>query len=258
MKARYPKTGFGSAKSKRWSCIALLLQDIQNAGVKDQHEGYMTEHLKICKHVGWTLIVIGVIDVGFMIYCIIHEISYSSSLNIFAVVAGILLLRGSLGTARIVAWFSAFMFAGLLLGSVIVFPWMRPLDYWLLTFYKNPLGSLLSIVVAAVLLFWLFWVYRNLRSPAVLEARAAIGQRVGVPRSAFIAGSALTILMAVLLQLSLKGESAEKAVRLATQQHGSQYKYFVSSINWAGHHVSARLTAYNEKASKKVLIEWEE
>jgi hypothetical protein len=36
MKARYPKTGFGSAKSKRRSCIALLLQDIQKTGVKDQ------------------------------------------------------------------------------------------------------------------------------------------------------------------------------------------------------------------------------
>lgn len=218
----------------------------------------MTEHLKICKHVGWTLVVIGVIDIGIMIYCIVNEISYSSSLNIFAVVAGILLLRGSLVTARIVTWFSAFMFSGLLLGSVIVFPWMRPLDYWLLTFHKDPSGSLLSIVVGAALLFWLFWVYRQLRSPAVMEARAAAGQRVGVPRSAFFAGSALAILMAVLLQLSLKGDSTEKAVRLATQQHGSQYKYFVSSINWAGHHVSARLTAYNDKESKEVRIEWKE
>lgn len=218
----------------------------------------MTEHHKICKHVGWTLVLIGVIDIGFMIYCIVHEISYSSSLNIFAVVAGILLLRGSLGAVRIVTWFSAFMFAGLLLGSIFVFPWMRPLDYWLLTFHKDPLSSLLSIVVAAALLFWLFWVYRKLRSPAVIEARAAIGQKVGVPKSAFLAGSALAILMAVLMQISLKGESAEKAVRLATQKHGSQYKYFVSSINWAGNHVSARLTGYNDKESKEVRIEWEE
>jgi hypothetical protein len=218
----------------------------------------MTEYLKILKHVGWTLVVIGVLDIGFMVYCIVNQISYSSSLNIFAVIAGILLLRGSLGTARIVTWFSAFVLAGLVLGSFIVFPWLRPLDYWLLTFRGDPLGFLLSIVVGVALLFWLFWVYKKLRSPIVMEARAAAGHRVGVPRSAFLSGSAIAIFMAVLLQLTLKGDSAEKALLLAAQQHGSQYKYFVSGINWTGHHISARLTAYNDKESKEIRIEWEE
>ena len=48
------------------------------------------EHLRILKHVGLTLVVLGVIDIGLLIYCIANQISYSSSLNIFAVVAGML------------------------------------------------------------------------------------------------------------------------------------------------------------------------
>ena len=216
----------------------------------------MTEHLKILNHVGLVLVVIGVVDIGLMIYCIINEINYSSSLNIFAVAAGILLFKGSLRTARVVTWFSAFMFAGLCLASVIVFPWLRPLDYWLLYYHKNPFGSLLSISFAVALLYFLFWIYKKLRSPGVLKAMAEAGQKVGFPKSAFLTGSALAILMAVLLQLALKGDSAEKADHIATQQHGSQYKYFVTGINWNGNHVSAQLTAYNEQETKQVKIEW--
>jgi hypothetical protein len=217
----------------------------------------MAEHLRILTRVGWLLIVVGVLDIGFMIYCIANQMSYSSSLNIFAVIAGILLLKGSLGAARIVTWFSAFMFSGFLVGSLVVFPWLQPMEYWLLTFRADPLGALASIVLIPAVLSVLFWVYRELSSPQVLEARAVAGHKPGVPRSAFAAGTALAVLMAVLLQLTLKGESAEEAVRLAREQYGSEYQYFVSSINWTGRHVSARLTGYNDTASKEIEVEWE-
>ncbi|WP_129647633.1 hypothetical protein [Peristeroidobacter agariperforans] len=192
-----------------------------------------------------------------MIYCITNQMSYSSSLNIFTVVAGIFLVRGSLDTARIVTWFSAFMLSGFLLGSLIISPWLQPLEYWLITFREDPLSSLGSMVLLPAVLFMLFWVYRELRSPPVLEARATAGHKSGAPRLAFLAGSVLAVVMAVMLQLTLKGESAEKAVRLAAEQHGAEYRYFVSSINWAGRHVSARLTAYNDKETKEVAVEWE-
>lgn len=217
----------------------------------------MAEYLRTLRRVGWLLVIVGVLDIGFMIYCIANHMSYSSSPNIFAVVAGILLLRGSLGAARIVTWFSAFMLSGFLLGALIIFPWMQPLDYWLLTFREKPVGPLFSIALLVVLLLFLFWVYRELRSPVVVEARVAAGHRGGVPRSAFATGSSLAILLAVMLQLTLRGESAERAARLAAERHGADYRYFVSSINWAGDHVAARLTAYNEKESKEVEVEWE-
>jgi hypothetical protein len=203
-------------------------------------------------------VVVGALDIGFMIYCITNRISYSSSLNIFAVVAGILLLRGSLGTARVVTWFSAFMLSAFLLGVFMVFPWLQPLDYWLLKVRESPWSFVLSIVLAAVVLGWMFWIYRQLRLPLVMEARVAAGHKPGVPTSAFVAGGALAVFMGVMLQLTLKGESAEKAVRIAAQEYGNEYKYFVSSINWTGSHVFARLTAYNDKESKEVEVRWEQ
>ena len=57
---------------------------------------------------GMALLIVGIIDIGIMIYCIANEIHYSSSFNIFAVIAGILLIRGGVKSARIIRWFSIF------------------------------------------------------------------------------------------------------------------------------------------------------
>lgn len=195
----------------------------------------MAEHLQILRRVGWALVIIGVLDIGFMVYCIVNRMNYSSSLNVFAVGAGVFLLS-----------------------ALIVFPWMWPLDYWLLTLRQEPLGFVFSILLLVAMLLALFWVYRTLRAPPVLAARAAAGQSTDVPKSAFVSGCVLAIGLAVLLQFTLKGETAEKAVRLATEQYGADYTYVISSIHWSGGHVSARLTAFNPKESREVEIEWED
>src|SRR5262245_12056942 len=135
----------------------------------------MNESLRVLRRVGWLLIAIGVIDIGIMIYCFINEMDYSSSLNIFAAIAGIFLVRGYLGAARIVTWFSAFMFSALLLSLLIVVPWIQPLDYWMWILRTHLLSA--AVYTAFLIAFFvvMFWIYRQLRLPAVVEARAAAG-----------------------------------------------------------------------------------
>jgi len=60
-------------------------------------------HLFILKRIGWVLLVIGLVDIGVMVYCIANGFAYSSSLNIFAVVGGAFLVRGSLYDCRVCA-----------------------------------------------------------------------------------------------------------------------------------------------------------
>jgi hypothetical protein len=60
------------------------------------------QHIPILKCVGGVLLIVGLVDIAVMIYCIANRISYSSSFNIFAVVAGIFLLRGNLRAASLV------------------------------------------------------------------------------------------------------------------------------------------------------------
>ena len=123
-------------------------------------------------------------------------------------------------------------------------------------FRDNPWGLFFSLVSSAAVMLLLFWVYRQLRSSAVEQVRAAAGHRTGVPVSAFVAGCGLAIALAILLQLTLKGDTAKQAIHLATRQYGSEYKYFVSGINWSGNGIHAQLVAYNDHESKKVVVEW--
>lgn len=53
------------------------------------------------RQAGAVLILVGIIDVLWMLYCVIvRHVSYSSSINLFAIVAGIFIYRGSARAAR--------------------------------------------------------------------------------------------------------------------------------------------------------------
>ena len=215
-------------------------------------------HQIVLHRVGWTLIVIGVLDVALMVYCIANNLGYSSSLNIFAVIAGVYLIRGHLGAVRVVTWFSAFYLSGFLLALVFLFPWLRPLDYWRISFLRSPTGFLVSALASFVVLGVIAWVYSQLRSPAVVRARETAGQPGRAPISAFLAGGVLVLVLAVASHVMLHGEAAQKALSLAAAQHGAQYRYFVSGMNWSGGHVRASLVAYNEQETKDIQVEWGE
>lgn len=216
----------------------------------------MEDYHLILKRVGWALIVVGIVDIGFMIYCIVHGISYSSSFNIFAVVAGALFLRGHLGTVRVVTWFSAFMLVGFVGVMLLFVPFVNPLDLWLIQLRLHTLNTLMSLVLGLFAVGFVYWVYRQLRSPAVVQARVAVGHSASAPKWAFVAGALLVLTLTVAMQFSLRGEAGKRAVQLAEAKMGPNYRYAVSSMNWSGEHGSSRITAYNDHEIKSVDVQW--
>ena len=84
------------------------------------------EYLSPLRRAGKVLLVVGLLDIGVMIYCIVNDVSYASSFNIFAVIAGLLLIQGSLKAASVVRWFSLFM-ASALVSVAVVSPALQPL-----------------------------------------------------------------------------------------------------------------------------------
>jgi hypothetical protein len=216
------------------------------------------EYRAVTRRVGAVLVVIGLLDIGLMIYCIATGQSYSSSLNIFAVVAGIFLFKGHLGAVRLVSWFSAFLFSGFSVGLLALFPWYLPQDYELLVLRAHPIAVLTMALFFLAVVYALLWVYKQLRSPAVLARRAAAGHSTRPPIMAFAAATAIVLFVSVMMQATVNGESGEKAQRLARQKYGPQFKYFVSRMSWSNDHVSAWLTAYNEQESKQVEVEWDQ
>lgn len=220
-----------------------------------------TQHAPILKRVGTILLIVGLIDIAVMIYCIANRISYSSSFNIFAVIAGIFLLRGSLRAASLVRWIAVFMLAAFG-GLLIVWPFMQPFSLTLMQLRLNPGTSFASFMLMAFTLGLLAWLIRELGRKPVLSARASAGRKQRDMRIPAAAGVGLVIVMNIFMAVLLGGESANRAKSIAEQQVGPGYRLHVSSLNIAknnrGTFATGVVTAWNDSEIRDIPVHWEE
>lgn len=220
-----------------------------------------TDHNTILRNVGRALIAVGVIDIAIMIYCIINRTAYSSSFNIFAVVGGFFLVRGSLRAATVVRWFSVFLLAGFL-ALPFAWPFIQPTGLTFTQFRLNPIGSLASIVIGILLLAVLFWVARQLSQNSVQEAQAIAGRKLGSLYIPVAAGIGTVLALVVFLNMFRGGETAARAKSMAEQTLGQNYRYHVSSLNIQknnrGTFVNGMVVAWNETEIKNFPVQWSE
>jgi hypothetical protein len=217
----------------------------------------MHQHQSVLRRVGWLLIAIGCVDIAFMIYCIANAWNYSSSFNIFSVVAGILLIRGSLKTARVIAWFLAFFLAGF--GAMLIaLPFLQPLDLSMAQVRSNLPVAAVALAIYSIVLALLVWIYIQLRSPDVLKASLSAGLKTSAPKSAFVLGMGLVATLAVAMQFMAHSKSAAKAVQLAREQVGPGYRFHLAGMRWTGNQISADVTAYNELQVKTLTVKWQQ
>jgi hypothetical protein len=215
----------------------------------------------ILKRAGFVLVAVGLIDIGWMVYCIVNRIAYSSSLNLFAVIAGVLLIRGGLKTAGIVRWL-AFLAVSALVGVAVILPFLRPIDLWLAEIRFRTLSVVTSSVVMIALAAALYWVARELGREPVQIARDAAGLKRSSMRVPVLCGGGLVVLLSVVLTIFLNGESADRAKREAASQVGPGFSLHVTSlyINESGRHksVSAVVAAWNDEEVRDIPVHWEE
>jgi len=220
-----------------------------------------TQHIPILKRVGAVLLAVGLVDIAVMIYCIANQISYSSSFNIFAVAAGIFLLRGSLRAASIVRWFAAFMLAAFV-ALLIAWPFMQPVALTLTQLRLNPGTSFAVFGFMVFVLGLLVWLIRELGHETVMAARAGAGIKQRDMRIPAAVGVGLVVVMGIFMALLLGGESADRAKSLAEKQVGPGYRLHVTSLNIAtndqGTFVSGVVTAWNDNEIRNLSVHWEE
>lgn len=221
----------------------------------------MNEHLPILKRVGKALIIVGLVDIGVMIYCIANGISYSSSFNIFAVIAGFFLLRGSLRAATIVTWFAA-LFVVMLVGLPLAYPFVQPLELTWLQMRLYPGTFAMSAAMWAFVVGLLYWVLTELSRKPVLVAREQAGKKACSLRMPLALGGLVLIVLAIAIPKGLESETGHLAKTKAMEQLGPGYKYVVSGLHISasqqGKFVSAMVTAYNDKEIRLVPVEWSE
>lgn len=204
---------------------------------------------------GIVLLVIGIIDIGAMAYCITNNITYSSSFNIFAVIAGIFLMRGSVKAARIVRWISVFFIVGAI-GVLVLMPLSMPLQLLITQAKLDPFGTFASHAMSIIFICVLIWLYMQLSTQGALKSFEQASYGTGQPKSAFIAAVGLLVVVQVLLGMMFNSDSAEKAKTLAREQLGPGYEYHINSISTSGGNGAATVTAYNSDEIKNIQVRW--
>ncbi|MEO1446256.1 MAG: hypothetical protein AAFV46_08475 [Cyanobacteria bacterium J06635_11] len=218
----------------------------------------MDSYRTILKRVGLVLIGIGTIDIAYMVHLLLQGQRYSSWFNIFAVVAGVFLLRGNLRAIHIITWVAAFMFAHLVSNLAILLPFVKPAELWAIEFRLDPVGLALSLLIRIMAIALLFWVYTQLRTAPVVAASARTGNSATTPKLAFVLGVTLVAIPVGILHITRGSAAGNKAVEIAQTQYGEDYKYHITAMSWSDGQVRASLTAYNAQEIKPVQVEWQQ
>jgi hypothetical protein len=191
---------------------------------------------RVFRKVGTVVIVVGLIDVGIMLVAIANRQFYSLGLNIFAVIAGVLLLCGNAGTAKKVLSYTAFF-----LGALLTFPVAAvmsfPLDF-LPVYCVVDWSGLLELLIQIALGLWMF---RELTSVVEFEPRQ-------IRPIWSLAGGLLLftvlIVAAVLAPTYFKAQTVT-AISRDRATLGESYKYFVSGFSYTtGRCPTITITAY--------------
>ncbi|MET1079032.1 MAG: hypothetical protein ABWY06_13545 [Pseudomonas sp.] len=218
-------------------------------------------HPKILKRVGIILVIIGALDIAYMIYCIANKISYSSSFNIFSVIAGMFLFKGSLKAASFVRWFAAFLLGGFAT-LLVVFPFFQPVNLTITQVELNPGKIFVACVFMLFVSAVLYWLVHELGRDEVLQAIKTEGGKIRSIKFAIGCGILLVMLLAVCIHVLMSGESAGKASAIALKEAGSGYKAHVTSLNISksssGTTVSGIVTVWNKNEIRTIPVSWRE
>lgn len=219
----------------------------------------------ILKRVGIVLIMLGILDLAYMIFWWRspdqsyfypnNTPSYSSSVTILGIV-GVLLFRGNLRIVSIVTWFVAFTFS-MRISTLIESPFSDPTELWAIAFRLDPVSFSLSFLVKITLIVLLLWIYRQLRAAPVVSQCIRAGHSAATPKLAFILGVGLVALINGSMYFIRGSAAGAKAVEIARTEYGDIYKYHFIGISWENEYVRARFVAYNEQEIKYVRVEWE-
>ena len=140
--------------------------------------------------------------------------------------------------------------------SILLRPILFPMDLIKAELRVYPLYFSIGREVFFVLvLLLLLWLYRRLRSPAIVEKQQAAGY--APPHIwGFRTGILNATLLAMLGLWMPHSGSALKAVELARLQMGPGYEFHVSHISWNPERTAVVLIAYNETEIKDIRVEW--
>jgi hypothetical protein len=210
----------------------------------------------VLRRVGVAWVLVGLLDMGVMVYCIAQRVPYSSGLNVLALFGGFLLLRGSLRAARFIRWQSAFLLTGGI-GLLIALPLLQPLKLTELQLHdavRSP-STIVALAFGLMALVLMGWTQREFQQAPPSDT----GGRKRVISPAVV-GVALVVVLVGVKLFVWNTETIKRAEREAAKQTGAGYQFHVRWIRRVttpgASHVSGVVDAYTDHEAKSVAVEW--
>ncbi len=186
-----------------------------------------------------------------------------SGVGACSILAGLLLYRGSLRTARIVAFLSSFVLSAFLFQTLARLAAMpRELVWAMLRF--RPFAVLGDAILPVCFFALLAWTYMALSDPALPPKWAEVEGEARPRRRRAWLGLALGVLyMAPMWNVAshLRHDQVQRATLEARKRVGSGYGFYVTRFDQHGprdQQVRASVVAYNAHEVRDVSVSWEE
>jgi hypothetical protein len=215
----------------------------------------------ILKKLGQVLIAVGIVDIAIMFWTISRGGAYASSLNIFAVVAGFFLLRGSIRAAVWVLYLSAF-FLTALTSMLICWPFIQPIGLTVEQSRSNLVGVVGNSVFVLCMLVLFAWLLKNTNTPALRDAQISLGRKWTTIKTPIAMGIALVLVLSVVMFQMQRTASGQKAKEVARVKLGPSYEYYVSSLAFSSSSgvtsYKGEVTAWKRGDIRLVPFEWTE
>lgn len=208
----------------------------------------------IVRRVGVVLIIVGLLDILSMFVAISRHQSYSSDVNIFAVIAGVLLIRGSLKPLRGIRWLAGFI-AGGALWALIYLTVTTPASLVFTEIRLHDLREVVNVIMGGVVAALALWVYTSLNDPVV---RAALFAEFGVPRwrdrpwTSFSVGLATGVVFLGLI--AFDRPNIDAALAAAKHRFGGSYEYAMTSYSRVNDYSAIGVAAYNPSVINRVIV----
>jgi hypothetical protein len=216
--------------------------------------------LDIIRRVGKVLVAIGVVDTAAAVICTLRGVAYPSTLNLMALIAGAVLLGGSLRSAVVVRWMAVSSLPWTVVLTLLLLS--QPLDLSLTELRLTPVWFLGTLALSLLAIGVVYWTQRELGRPAVLEARAQAGRKAYGMRLPLVLGLLPALAGFGFALAMLHGEYAERAISMVARQYGPQYRYHISSLNVRKHpqgdYVSGAVLVWSKDKLAQVPVSWRE
>jgi hypothetical protein len=211
---------------------------------------------KALKPIGLVLIITGLLCIDYAIWNIDDDPGQAALTGIMSIATGFLVMKGSLGAARLTGWFNAATIATSVV-QVVTAPLRAPLGLLQAKLHVEPLATVFTIALIFGSFGLALWLYQAVRAPAVMAARKASGRSIAPPWTGFAFGLVVALNQIIGIVMMQKNEYADEALKRAREKYGSHYGFTVTGYGISGGRVFVSLIGYDAQHVIDADVDWE-